>query len=200
VRAARCLLVPAGAGAAFGALIQAGPHVVPGAPHWLFHLGAPWLAVAFIAGFARRGRREATAAGAAALAAAVVGYYVARIGILGSGAVAYSARMTVAWSAAALPLGAAFGWAGSEARARALWAPATIGGALCGEALLLLITHGAAATLLAELVTGAAVPAASSRAPARRRALALTAAGAGAALLAAGLLRQVMRAHGWQGP
>jgi hypothetical protein len=197
----RFLLWPGLAGAAFGAVIQAGPHLAPGAPDWLFHLGAPWLVVAFLAGAAGgHGRREAAGAGAAALTAAVAGYYTARVGILGMGGVAYSARMAAAWGAAALPLGAAFGWAGGEARARASWAPATIGGALCGEALLLLATHGAAATFLAELVTGAAVPAASSEATARRRALALTVAGAGIALLAAGVLRHVMHAHGWRGP
>jgi hypothetical protein len=210
--ARRLDLVPLAAGAAFGAVVQLGStHARMG--WWAFHLGVPWLACAFLAGaHAARtagGRRARGAiAGAALMAAATLAYYAVYLLIKGPNVLAYGIAMSVAWIAVGGPLGGLFGAAGAVARAGApRWRAACIallGGALCGEALLLLITKPDSVgrqVFVLELAAGIACPL--SLVPRRHAAwlgAALTAVLAGLAVLAGGGLRLFMHRYGWHGP
>jgi hypothetical protein len=204
-------IAPLAAGAVFGALVQlAGRRYFPG--WWIVHLGAPWLACAFLAGAwtARapgRRRERGALAGAQVIVAGTIAYYAVNVAIRGTGsAVAYAAAMTVAWVAIGAPLGVLFGAAGAVARAgSARWQAAALalaGGALAGEGLLLLLTRPGSVgrpVFVLELAAGAACPlVAFRRAPALGAAL--TALVAAFAVLAAGGLRLFMHRHGWHGP
>lgn len=183
-----CALALAGAG--FGAVIQLGGS----ADWWGWHLGGLWLLAAFLGGLATRDLRRAAALGSLVLVAAVLGYYATQV--LRRGGELYALQMILLWGVAAGPLGAAFGAAGGLARRRVPAGSAVLGGALGGEAALFLLTRGAAATFLAELAAGAALPIMAGR----RRTLGLAVAMGALSLMGLAALRVFMHAHGWRGP
>ena len=80
-----------GAGAVFGAAIQFGGKSGLG-PHWLFHLGGPWLAVAFLAGLLARRPASGALLGALSIAGATGGYYTADVWLSGPGTVTTRGR------------------------------------------------------------------------------------------------------------
>jgi hypothetical protein len=116
--------------------------------------------------------------------------------------------MTVAWTAVGVPLAGVFGAAGAVARAGSpRWRAACValvGGALSGEAVLLLSTKPTSVgrpVFALELAAGLACPLhllLRQRSPALGAAL--TAVVAGCGVVAGGGLRLFMHRHGWQGP
>ena len=108
--------------------------------------------------------------------------------------------MTVLWGLSGAGVGAVLGLAGAAARARAPLGWASLGGSLCGEALLLMATRGVTRIFVAEFAAGAALPLLPRGARARVAAGGLTAVLAVVCLVLAGTLRHTMRAHGWAGP
>src|SRR5262245_43958949 len=112
MRRAAILAALAVAACAWGVLGHAGDGLSGG--RWLTALGAPWLLVGFAAGaIAARDRLARGAlAGAVALILGVVAYYIDDA-ILHQSHL-YDAAMTVAWSAAAAPVGAIAGAAGAS--------------------------------------------------------------------------------------
>lgn len=113
----------------------------------LVNTAGPWLLIAFAMGARAKEALPGALLGAAALLAAIVGYYVS-IELFDAERAPdrVSFRAGWAWATAALPVGAFFGLAGAAWRAGFL-APialGVLGGALFGEGLLLLNDHGAA--------------------------------------------------------
>lgn len=170
----------------------------------LFVLGAPWFVVAFATGAAARRPASGALGGALALGLSVTVYYGLMLGLEGRIGTRDAVAMTVLWGLAALVCGALFGAVGTLARTaapghRAL-AVAALGGALGGEAAFFLARRGAdppgGALLVGELMAGACLVlvAAQTR---RTRVIAFGASVAGAAAVADGALRVLMRAGGW---
>jgi hypothetical protein len=211
VVAALGLGVAARYAAGAGLIARAGPIAEPVGKlgPWLIALGAPWLAVAWALGALARRVDAGAIAGALALAGGTGAWYAFTVWELGRTALGYALPVSMAWAAAALVAGAAFGAAGALWRsgetdlARALGA-AVLAACLIGEAVLLETTWGgraARAVLTAELLVGLAVPVVLLRG--RRRALML-ALGLTVvlALVAAGaesLVRDALRDVGWGG-
>lgn len=208
--------LPLAAAVAFGLAVGMAArygHGVPGDAYWLASLGGPWLVAAFAAGALAPGRRLAALAGAATIVVGTLAYYgsvaayhgVTQLHLPLQGA-RYGVLMAIAWSAAGLAVGAAFGTAGVLWRrgGRSLWSAAgaaALAGALVGEALLLQAAWDspwAQRVLAAELAAGLLVAAVLARGR-RAAALALTPPFAGVFLVAEGLVRDTLRAAGWAG-
>ena len=170
---------------------------------WAAALGAPWLAVAFLAGALARDRIAAAVAGAVALVVATVTYYaVNRAG----GGLAGSAVIVVGWSAACVLAGGGFALAGAAWRTGgSLGRPAgaaVLAGALVGEAVLLASEwpdRAVQVVLTTELAAGAALPFLLARGRAVPAALLLTAVCAVALGTAEAEVRDALRAVGWRG-
>lgn len=196
------ILIALPAGAAVGAVGRLSDHMPLVALRWSASLGALWLLGAFAVG-ARTGRRRGAAAGALALVTGVVAYYLLMWLVEERATAAYSLRMIVLWGLASLAVGALFGHLGQlwrDGRRRELPA-AVLGGALVGEAALLLgawQSPAARLVLLAQLAAGALL--ALTLAP-TRRVHALAGAGMMAVAMAAGAdaLRDALHAAGWRG-
>jgi hypothetical protein len=164
--------------------------------HWLAKVGVPWLAAAFAVGALARAPRRGAVNGAAALVAAVVVYYLPAI--LGLTHTSYADNpVGLGWIAVGAPGGAAFGALGAlyaDGRARVL-ATSLLAAALAGEAMLfalLVPSPGRPGTYL--LAAAIATPFLLLR-RARERALAVfgTALLAGAAVVAEGSVFMVTR-------
>jgi len=171
----------------------------------LFVLGAPWFLVAFGVGALLRKPVAGAAGGALALAVSVAVYYAIMLTVERRAGHGYAAAMTVLWGGAAVLCGMLFGAAGAAAvseRAGHRGAALTLlGGTLAGEALLFIASgrvEAGGSVLACELAIGAGLVLAASR-PSRVRLMTLGATAALAAASADGLLRVVMRAHGWGG-
>lgn len=171
----------------------------------VFALGAPWFLVAFGAGAALRKPVAGALCGALALVVSVAVYYALMLMVERRGGHGYAASMTVLWGSASALCGLAFGALGAAAAAREDHlrgvALALLGGTLAGEAVLFIALGGVEAgrwVLLSELAVGAGLVLRASR-PLRPSLVALGASAAVAAASADGLLRTVMRAHGWGG-
>jgi hypothetical protein len=173
---------------------------------WLSRLGAPWLLTAFLVGAWVGTRRAGALAGGAALAIGTAVYYFVfhfvehRIG-LGYGVVVGSA-----WALVGLGIGGAFGYAGAAWRAPDRWARivsmAALGGALIGEAVLLMTRWNdptAHAILLGELVVGALIPFVAARRREWPAALALGMTFAVTAVVLEAYARAALRVVGWGG-
>ncbi len=175
----------------------------PRVAHWVGALGAPWLVVAFVNGALARNRRDAALAGAAAIVAGVVAYYISMWRIEQRTVVDYAAWMIVGWSLAGVVIGAPFGVAGRMAwRGRGRIAAvglAILAGALLAEAVYVLIVwQNAYAQAVAALeLFGAAIVLAATRDRARVASYALPLA---VTLLACELIvTAAMRNVGWAG-
>jgi uncharacterized protein DUF6518 len=162
---------------------------LPGEWHWLAKVGVPWLAAAFAVGaLARRPARGALHGAAALVAATVIYYLPALIGLTHT---TYASNpVGLGWIAIAVPGGGVFGALGcsyARGRARVLTA-SVLTAAFAGEAILfaLLVQHpGRAGTYL--LAVAIALPfLLLDRARERIAALAASAFLAGAALIAEG--------------
>ena len=205
----RTLVLAIVAGAAFGAAVQAG-NDVPDVPRWLWHLGVPWLGVAFGLGALERAPRRGALIGAVAMVAATVAYYVADAVLAHHGLLTPNGRvMVLAWGAVGALAGAAFGAAGAVARAatggRRAAALALLGGALAGEAALLLLLKPAGpasrAVFAAELVVGLALPVALLGDRARAAlAVGLTCVAMTGSVVAVSGVRHALHQAGWKGP
>lgn len=175
----------------------------PSVAHWVGALGAPWLLASFAAGAFARGRRSAATAGAVAIVAGVVAYYISMWRIEQRTGEEYATLMIVGWSLAGVLVGAPFGVAGFMARSRrervASWGLAALVAALLAEAAYVsLVWQSAFAQALAtaEVVAAFLLVAASRRGP-RVATFALPL----AALMLVGELAvtTVMRGVGWAG-
>ncbi|HKP90922.1 MAG TPA: DUF6518 family protein [Thermoleophilaceae bacterium] len=164
--------------------------------HWLAKVGVPWLAAAFAVGALTREPRRGAVNGAAALVAAVVVYYLPAI--LGLTHTSYASNpVGLGWIGVGAPGGALFGALGAlyaAGRARVV-ATTVLAAALGGEAILfalLVPSPGRPGTYL--LAAAIAVPFLLLR-RARERALAVcgTALLAGAAVVAEGGVFAVTR-------
>jgi hypothetical protein len=175
---------------------------------WLSRLGAPWLFTAFVVGALVGSRREGAAAGGASLAIGTAVYYFVfwfvehRIGL------GYGVVVGTAWAVVGLGIGAVFGYAGAAWRAQPgdRWArvvaTAALGGALIGEAVLLMTRWDdptAHSILLGELVVGALIPFAAARRRDLPAALALGMTFAMVAIVLEAYARAALRAVGWGG-
>ena len=192
------------AGVALGASGRASDYLGPEL-RLIFALGAPWFIVAFGVGAVPRGPVSGAVCGAVALALSVAVYYGLMLTVERRGGHGYAASMTVLWGSAAALCGLAFGALGAAAAARdgplRGVALALLGGTLAGEAVLFIVLGGVDAgrwVLVCELAAGAGLVLTASRPP-RRLLVALGASAAVAATSADGVLRTVMRAHGWGG-
>jgi hypothetical protein len=111
----------------------------PRVAHWVGALGAPWLVASFANGVLARTRRAAVIAGALAIIAGVVAYYVSMWRVERRAAVDYAAPMIVGWSLAGVAVGAPFGIAGWMTRQgrgrREALGLAALAGALVAEAI-----------------------------------------------------------------
>lgn len=167
-------------------------------------LGVPWLVAAFAVGALQRGRALGALAGAIALVAGTVVYYVLRV--FDWGTLDATVPIAIGWCLAAGSGGALFGlagaaWRGGDARWRAGGA-ALVGGALIGEALLLSTLwdgRGAEAVLGAELAAGAVLACALTGRRTLVVALGLTAVVAAAVFLGEQGVRDALRGTGWNG-
>jgi hypothetical protein len=195
-------------GIGVGLAARASDHASDPLLRWAGTLGGPWLLAAFTLGAFTRSRRRGALAGAGVLAVGVVTYYAVFRLVEERTSTAYALAMGVAWTAGALPIGAAFGWAGGAWRRtrEPRWA-AVLAGALVGEALLLWLQGRVAggtwrqpdAVRALELQALIGLAAAAVLSPARLRALAWTAAVALAAVAAEATVRETLRATGWAG-
>jgi hypothetical protein len=199
----RSALIVIVAGVALGVAMRALRYAdAPSLPK-IAALGVPWITTAFVVGALEREKWRAVCAAAAALVTAVVVYYVLEAPIEGHTSLRYAAAMTVAWSVAAVAVGAIFGRFGAAWRQwRSTFASAALGGAFVGEAMLLLVVWraDAAYTVLAcELAVGIALPLALARPRTRAVALPLTLAIGLALASAEAAIRVVMHSAGWAG-
>lgn len=197
---ARSVLTVLVAGIALGAAMRLLRYADAPVPR-IAALGVPWLATAFVVGALEQEKWRAMRAAAAALVTAVVVYYVLESLIEGHASIRYAVAMTMAWSLAAVAVGAVFGRLGSAWRQwGSTLASATLGGAFVGEAMLLLVvwrSEGAYAVLGCELAVGLALPFALARRPALAVPLTLVVAVTLATAEAA--IRAVMHGAGWAG-
>ena len=196
------ILIALPAGAVVGAVGRVSDHLPLLTLRWSASLGALWLLGAFAVGALCGGRRGAMA-GALALVNGVGTYYLLMWMVEARATGDYALRMIVLWGLAAVAVGALFGHLGElwrDGRRRELPA-AALGGALLGEAALLLgawQSPAARLVLLAQLAAGALL--ALTLAPARRlHALAGAAIVAVAMAVAADSLRDTLHAAGWLG-
>lgn len=173
---------------------------------WISRLGGPWLLTAFLVGAFVGERRLGALAGGAALAIGTAVYYAVFHFVEHDIGLAYAVVVGTAWAAVGVLIGGAFGYAGAAWRARDRWARvvamAALGGALIGEAVLLMTRWDdptAHAILLAELVVGALLPFAASRRRDWPAALALGATFAVSAVVLEAYARAALRAVGWGG-
>jgi hypothetical protein len=173
---------------------------------WLSRLGAPWLLTAFLVGAWVGTRRAGALAGGAALAIGTGVYYFVfhfvehRIGL------GYAVGVGFAWAVVGVGIGGAFGYAGAAWRAPDRWARivsmAALGGALIGEAVLLMTRWDdptAHAILLGELAVGALIPFVAARRREWPAALALGMTFAVTAVVLEAYARAALRAVGWGG-
>jgi hypothetical protein len=173
---------------------------------WTSRLGAPWLVTAFAVGAVVGERRRGALAGGAALAIGTAVYYFVfhfvehRIGL------GYALVVGAAWALVGVGIGGAFGYAGAAWRARDRWARivaiAALGGALAGEAVLLMTRWDdptAHAILLAELALGALIPFTFARRREWPAALALGMTFAVTAIVLEAYARAALRVVGWGG-
>jgi hypothetical protein len=175
---------------------------------WLSRLGAPWLFTAFVVGAWVGSRRQGALAGGAALAIGTAVYYFVfhfvehRIGL------GYAVVVGTAWAAVGVGIGAVFGYAGAVWRGQPgdrwarIVATAALGGALIGEAVLLMTRWDdptAHAILVAELVVGALLPFVAARRREWPAALALGMTFATVAIVLEAYARAALRAVGWGG-
>lgn len=204
----RLLLGPVATGLALGVVLGVVARVARAVPDatWWASLGGPWLAMAFAAGALAPGRRRAALAGATAIVAGTVTYYILMAAMAGAASARYAVAMIVAWSLAGAAIGAFFGRAGAAwRRGRAAFArtagAATLGGALIGEALLLRVAWDspwAQRALLLELAAGALAAVALAR-DRRVAGLVLAVGAAGVFIAAEAVVRETLRAAGWAG-
>ena len=192
------------AGIALGVAGRLSDYLGPGAA-LLFALGGPWFIVAFAVGATARRPVTGAIGGGVALVVSVAVYYALMLAVERRTGRGYAMSMTILWGAAAVPCGLLFGAAGAlwrdrreDLRAAGL---ALLGGALAGEALLLLARGGPNSggwVLPCELLGGIALVLAASRtAPRLPVTIGTTAAAFSAS--AGGALRLLMRARGWGG-
>jgi Family of unknown function (DUF6518) len=175
---------------------------------WLSRLGAPWLFTAFVVGACVGSRRQGAAAGGASLAIGTAVYYFVfwfvehRIGI------GYGVVVGTAWAGVGVGIGAVFGYAGAAWRSQPgdrwarIVATAALGGALIGEAVLLMTRWDdptAHAILLGELMIGALIPFLAARRREWPAALALGMTFAMVAIVLEAYAREALRAVGWGG-
>lgn len=176
-------------------------HVPIRTVHWFTALGAPWLAVAFVLGAYTKARRDGAIAGGAALAIGVAVYYATFHFVEHKFGVWFAIKVGTGWALVALPIGAAFGWAGAAWRERRGPIPtAVLAGALLGEALLLQSIWSrpvAVRMLVLEAAVGLACALLLTRH--RLQALAATAVVAAAVVVAELTAREALRAVGWVG-
>jgi hypothetical protein len=195
-------------GVAIGIAGRATDHVSSSLLYWAGTLGGPWLLTAFAVGAFTGSRRRGAAAGAVALAVGVVTYYAVFRLVEERTSTLDAVVVGTAWTLGALPIGAAFGWAGGAwRRTRGPRWTAVLAGALVGEALLLWLQgrlvggtwrqEDAVIALQTQAVIG--VGAALVLARARMRALAWTGGVAPAAVVAEAAVRETLRATGWAG-
>jgi hypothetical protein len=195
-------------GVAIGVAGRASDHVSSSLLYWAGTLGGPWLVAAFTLGAFAGSRRRGATAGAVALAVGVITYYAVFRLVEERTSTVNAVVVGTAWTLGALPIGAAFGWAGGAWRRTRgpRWA-AVVAGALVGEALLLWLEgrHGggpwgredAVTALQTQALIG--VGAALVLARARLRALAWTGGVALVVVLAEAAVRETLRATGWAG-
>ena len=150
-------------GLATGCVLGAATRLVYELPHewwWLAKLGAPWLAVAFSAGFTSPRLRHGAFAGSICLISATLVYY-AIMGLLQH--VYNSSPLGLKWLLVAVPAGLAFGALGSAVRTEKLRAPAAgmLSAAFAAEAVL--TAHGSRVGPAALLAGALAVPLALGR-------------------------------------
>ena len=198
----RSALIAIVAGVALGAAMRGMRYADAPVPR-IAALGVPWLAVAFAVGALEREKWLAMRTAAASLVLAVGVYYVLEAPVEGHTSLRYAAAMAVAWSLAAVVVGAVFGRLGAAWRQwRSTFASAALGGAFVGEAMLLLVvwrTDAAYTVLMCELLVGIALPIALARRRALAHALPLTVAVALAFAAAEATIRVVMHSAGWAG-
>jgi hypothetical protein len=201
----RLVAISLAAGFALGTSGRASDHLPP-LLHWAGAVGALWLIGAFAVGALAGGRRAAALAGAVAIVSGVAAYYMLMHWVEHRAGLRYAVIVGVAWGAGGALVGALFGWAGhawrhGSPRLRPVGV-AVLGGALLGEAVLLLDrwrSPDARAVLLAELVLGVTLPLALAG---RRRgvlALGATAVVATMAVVLEAALRIAMHRVGWRG-
>jgi hypothetical protein len=175
---------------------------------WISRLGAPWLLTAFLVGAYVGERRRGALAGGAALAIGTAVYYFVFHFVEGTIGLGYAVVVGAAWAAVGVLIGGAFGYAGAAWRGRPAdrWtrtiAMAALGGALIGEAVLLMTRWDdptAHAILLVELAIGALLPFVASRRREWPAALALGMTFATCAIVLGAYARAALRAVGWGG-
>jgi hypothetical protein len=181
LRRALLLLAALAAGSAIGAALSALPSPDSAEVFWLSNLAAPWLALAFLAGWPQRSRAWGALAGAAADIACVLGFYAHSLWFIrihfhhtgGSFAWEPANRSIIAalvpwlssispWLALALVFGALFGYLGARwGTSRWLVAGLCLALAFLLEPLGWLVLHGSFwppyAVLIAEVAVGGAL-------------------------------------------
>jgi hypothetical protein len=168
---------------------------------WTSAIAAVWLLGAFSVGALSGHRIRAAAGGALTIIVGVATYYVLFHFVSNTVTLRYGVIVGVGWATLGTAIGAVLGWAGDAWRRGRAIGPAIVGGALTGEAMLLLSewhNRTARAVLLCELVFGAMLPFALAR---KRlvQAVALTAVVAMVVLGLESSIRDAMRAAGWRG-
>jgi hypothetical protein len=205
VTAARAVLGAVCGGVAIGLIGRASVQPAE-VTAWVSRLGAPWLLTAFLVGAFVRDRRLGALSGGAALAIGTAVYYAVFHFIEHSIGLGYAVVVGTAWAMVGLLVGAVFGYAGAAWRVRDRWARivamAALGGALIGEAVLLMTRWDdptAHAILLAELAVGALIPFVASRRREWPAALMLGMTFAMTAVVLEAYTRAALRAVGWGG-
>ena len=168
---------------------------------WTSAIAAVWLVGAFSVGALSGDQIRAAAGGALTIIVGVATYYVLFHFVSNTVTLRYGVIVGIGWATLGTAVGAVLGWAGDAWRRGRAIGPAILGGALTGEAMLLLSewqNRTARAVLLCELVFGAMLPFLLAR-PKLVRTVALTCAVAVAVVVAEESVRGVMRAAGWAG-
>ncbi|WP_354699838.1 hypothetical protein DSM112329_00096 [Paraconexibacter sp. AEG42_29] len=195
-------------GGVVGLAGRATDHTTSSLLYWAGTLGGPWLLAAFLIGAFAASPRRGAIAGAATLVVGVITYY-AIFGLVEERTSRdYALGVGAAWTAGALPVGAAFGWAGGAWRRTRgpRWA-AILTGALLGEALLLYLQgrvlggvwnqDEALHALRVQAIIGVLGAAVLTTKP--LRALGWTGGVALAVVVVEATLRETLRAGGWAG-
>jgi hypothetical protein len=203
--AGRALAIGLAMGVVLGVAGRATDHVT-GVLHWAGALGGPWLLGAFIAGALANGRREGALAGATAIVFGTAVYYAIFHWVEHTAGLFYAAAAGFGWSLAGVVIGAAFGAAGGlwrEGGRERATAAGVMAGGLIAESVLLSHVWGADAAqraVVVQLVVAAILAVALAG---RARLLPLTAAvasvSAGALLVGALVVRELLRTSGWAG-
>jgi hypothetical protein len=208
------VLAAVGLGLAGRVAVHAGaslPHgrAIANVGHTAVALGAPWLAVAWAVGAFAGSRMRGAAGGAAALVLGTGAWYLLTVVAAASGwaAAHYAVPVAAAWGAVSLGAGAIFGFAGAAWRDGNLLARgasiALLGGALAGEALLLMQEwsgRAANAVLSLELAAGLAVVLLARRRIPLGITLGLFAIATVGVAQIEGVVREALRLAGWGGP